>query len=403
VDKVYQEMVNQTEIEDLSDGGSSQEKSTKENPEDDSNTFQRGVKTLADIFIPILPAIVTAGLLLGLSNLLTTEGIFMEEAIVQAYPAWAGIANMVALIANTAFTFLSALVGWSAAPKFGGSSLLGVVLGLVLVNPTLISPSSVATAQDIPTWNLFGLEIQQIGYQGQVLPMLVASYFLAKIEIGMKKITPDSIQMLFVGPVALLVAGIASFIVIGPITLQLSQWITDGIIAIINFSPILGGLIYGGFYEPLVITGMHHLFLAVDLQLVGSTGGTFLWPMLALSNIAQGSAALAILFVSNKENTKGLALTSSISAYLGVTEPAMFGVNLNYRYGFISAMIGSALAGGWVLSQNVMASSIGIGGLPAFLSIFPENWGSFFIGMGIVLVIPFVLTLIIGKTKEAKS
>jgi len=209
--------------------------------------------------------------------------------------------------------------------------------------------------------------------------------------------------MLFVGPVALLVAGIASFIVIGPITLQLSQWITDGIIAIINFSPILGGLIYGGFYGPLVITGMHHLFLAVDLQLVGSTGGTFLWPMLALSNIAQGSAALAILFVSNKENTKGLALTSSISAYLGVTEPAMFGVNLNYRYGFISAMIGSALAGGWVLSQNVMASSIGIGGLPAFLSIFPENWGSFFIGMGIVLVIPFVLTLIIGKTKEAKS
>lgn len=401
VDKVYQEMIDQTGIEDTTKSDVKEEASKKN--EENTNAFQRGVKTLADIFIPILPAIVTAGLLLGISNLLTTEGIFMQQSIVQAYPAWSGIANMIALIANTAFSFLPALVGWSAAPKFGGSSLLGVVLGLVLVNPNLISPSNVATAGEIPTWNIFGLEIQQVGYQGQVLPMLVASYILAKIEVGMKKIVPDSIQMLFVAPTALLVTGILSFIVIGPITLQLSEWITSAIISIINFSPIIGGLIYGGIYGPLVITGMHHLFLAVDLQLIGSIGGTFLWPIVALSNVAQGSAALAILFVSNKENTKGLALTSSISAYLGVTEPAMFGVNLNYRYGFISAIVGSALAGAWILSQNVLASSIGIGGLPAFLSIFPENWGVFFIGMALALVVPFVLTLVIGKTKESRT
>lgn len=248
VDKVYQEMVNQTGIEDATKSDVKEEASKKDG--ENTNAFQRGVKTLADIFIPILPAIVTAGLLLGISNLLTTEGIFMEPSIVQAYPAWSGIANMIALIANTAFTFLPALVGWSAAPKFGGSSLLGVVLGLALVNPSLISPSSVATAGEIPTWNIFGLEIQQVGYHGQVLPMLVASYILAKIEVGMKKIVPDSIQMLFVAPTALLVTGVLSFIVIGPITLQLSEWITNAVISIINFSPTLGGLIYGASTGP---------------------------------------------------------------------------------------------------------------------------------------------------------
>ncbi|MBU5343957.1 PTS transporter subunit EIIC [Caldifermentibacillus hisashii] len=254
----------------------------------------------------------------------------------------------------------------------------------------------------ITYFNLFGLEIQKVGYQGQVLPVLVASWVLAKLELSLKKRIPDAFQLLLVAPIALLVTGFISFIVIGPVTFAIAKGITSAVVAIFKAAPILGGLIYGGLYAPLVITGMHHTFLAVDLQLIGSTGTTFLWPMVALSNIAQGSAALAMFFVLKEEKLKSLSATTAVSAYLGITEPAMFGVNLRYRFAFISAIIGSALAGAFITLQDVQAPSVGVGGLPAFLSILPGSWGSFFIGMAIVIIVPFALTLFFGKVRKAQ-
>jgi len=394
VDKAYQELVKQTGI------GEASKEDVKKASEQHLNPLQRAVKTLADIFIPILPAIVTAGLLMGINNLLTGPGIFFEKSVVEVYPQWADVASIINLIANTAFTFLPGLIGWSAMTRFGGSPLLGIVLGLMLVHPDLLNAWGYGSAEKVPTWNIFGLEVEKVGYQGQVLPVLIASYVLAKVEIFLKKRISDSFQMLLVAPIALLVTGFISFIAIGPITFAIGNAITDAVIAVFNFAPFLGGLLYGGLYAPLVITGMHHTFLAVDLQLIGNTGGTFLWPMVALSNIAQGSAALAMLFVLKDEKLKSLSVTSAVSAYLGVTEPALFGVNLRYRYAFISAITGSALAGAFISMQNVKAPSIGVGGLPGFLSIFPGNWGSFFIGMAIVIIIPFLLTITFGKAKK---
>jgi PTS system trehalose-specific IIC component len=272
----------------------------------------------------------------------------------------------------------------------------------MLVHPDLLNAWGYGAAEEIPTWNLFGLEVQKVGYQGQVLPVLLASYVLAKIEVFLKKRIPDAFQLLLVAPITLLLTGLVSFIAIGPITFAIGNVITDVVVGIFNVAPILGGLIYGGLYAPLVITGMHHTFLAVDFQLIGSTGGTFLWPMVALSNIAQGSAALAMMIVLKDEKLKSLSATSAVSAYLGITEPAMFGVNLRFRFAFISAIIGSALAGAFISLQGVKAPSIGVGGLPGFLSIFPENWGSFFIGMAIVLIVPFVLTIVLGKMRKSQ-
>ncbi|HEO8418208.1 PTS system trehalose-specific EIIBC component [Niallia sp. FSL W8-0635] len=396
VEKVYKELINQT-------GASEGSKDdVKKASEQNLNPLQRAVKMLADIFIPILPAIVTAGLLMGINNVLTGEGIFFDQSVVQAYPQWADFASIINLIANTAFTFLPGLIGWSAMTRFGGSPLLGIVLGLMLVHPDLLNAWGYGAAEDVPTWNIFGLEVEKVGYQGQVLPVLIASYVLAKLEIFLRKRIPDSFQMLFVAPVALLITGFVSFIAIGPITFFIGNLITNGVVAIFDFAPILGGLIYGGLYAPLVITGMHHTFLAVDLQLIGSTGGTFLWPMVALSNIAQGSAALAMLFIVKDEKLKSLSITSAVSAYLGVTEPALFGVNLRFRFAFISAIVGSAIAGAFISIQAVQAPSIGVGGLPAFLSIFPQNWGSFFIGMAIVIIVPFLLTLLFGKVRKVQ-
>jgi trehalose PTS system EIIBC or EIIBCA component len=291
VDKVYKELVSQTGV------GEASKDDVKKASEKHLNPLQRAIKTLADIFIPILPAIVTAGLLMGINNILTGPGIFFDEALIEVYPQWADVASIINLIANTAFVFLPGLIGWSAVNRFGGSPLLGIVLGLMLVHPDLLNAWGYGAAEEIPTWNLFGLEVQKVGYQGQVLPVLLASYVLSKIEVFLRKLIPDAFQLLLVAPITLLVTGLVSFIAIGPITFAIGNVITDAVVGIFNVAPIVGGLIYGGLYAPLVITGMHHTFLAVDLQLIGNTGGTFLWPMVALSNIAQGTAALAMMFI----------------------------------------------------------------------------------------------------------
>ncbi|EGL83449.1 PTS system, trehalose-specific IIBC subunit [Caldalkalibacillus thermarum TA2.A1] len=397
VDKVYHELTEITGI------GRATKQDVKDAAEKKLNPLQRAIKTLADIFIPILPAIVTAGLLMGIHNLLAGPGIFYEDqALIDVHTQWADLADIINLIANTAFVFLPALIGWSAVKKFGGSPLLGVVLGLMLVHPALLNAWAYAEAVQegtVPTWNLFGLEVSKIGYQGQVLPVLFAAYVLAKVEQFLDRRVPDAFKLLVVAPVTLLLTGFLAFTLIGPVTFAAGNAITSAFVTLFEHFALLGGLIYGGLYAVLVVTGMHHTFLAVDLQLIGTIGGTFLWPILALSNISQGSAALAMMFASRDKKIKGLSLTSSVSAYLGITEPAMFGVNLRFKYPFICALIGSATAAAFITLNQVRAASIGVGGLPGFLSIFPQQWGAFFIGMAIALIVPFALTLGYAKLR----
>ncbi|AGT32063.1 trehalose permease IIC protein [Geobacillus genomosp. 3] len=399
VDKVYNDLVELTGV------GRATKQEIKDAAEAKLNPLQRAIKTLADIFIPILPAIVTAGLLMGINNVLTGPGIFYEgKSFVDVHQQWADLANIINLIANTAFVFLPGLIGWSAVTKFGGSPLLGIVLGLMLVHPDLLNAWGWGAAKqegEIPVWNLFGLEVQKVGYQGQVLPVLVASYVLAKIELFLRKRIPDAFQLLLVAPLALLVTGFLAFIAIGPVTFTIGNAITSLFVGIFDNVPAIGGLLYGALYAPLVVTGMHHTFLPVDLQLITSTGGTFLWPILVMSNIAQGSAALAMMFVAKDEKLRGLSFTSAVSAYLGITEPAMFGVNLRFRFPFIAAMVGAAIAGMFITINKVIAPSIGVGGLPGFLSIVPQKWLPFFIGMAIAIAVPFVLTFIFGKVRKA--
>ncbi|MEH2995313.1 PTS system trehalose-specific EIIBC component [Bacillus amyloliquefaciens] len=401
VNKVYAELLKETGI------GEASKDDVKKAAAQNMNPLQRAVKTLADIFIPLLPAIVTAGLLMGLNNILTAEGIFYSaKSIVQVYPQWADLANMINLIAGTAFAFLPALIGWSAVKRFGGSPLLGIVLGLMLVHPDLLNAWGYGAAEqngDIPVWNLFGLEVQKVGYQGQVLPILLAAYLLARLELFLTKRTPEGIQLLVVAPVTLLVIGFLSFVIIGPITFAIGNALTAGLIAVFGQFSAIGGLLYGGLYSALVITGMHHTFLAVDLQLIGSKlGGTFLWPMLALSNIAQGSAALAMMLITKDKKQRGLSLTAGISAYLGITEPAIFGVNLRYKFPFVIAMISSGIAGMFISVKGVLASSVGVGGVPGIFSIMSRYWGPFAIGMLIVLILPFAGTYGYARLKRQK-
>lgn len=398
VDKVYKELVSLAGISEAS------KEETKAAAESKLNPIQRAIKTLADIFIPILPAIVTAGLLMGINNILTGPDIFYDgKSLIDVHTQFADFASIINLIANTAFVFLPGLIGWSAVKKFGGNPLLGIVLGLMLVHPDLLNAWAYGAAKEageIPYWNLFGLDVAKVGYQGQVLPILFASYLLARLEILLRKRIPEAFQLLLVAPIALLVTGFISFIVIGPITFAIGNGITAIFVSIFDNFALLGGVLYGAIYAPLVITGMHHTFLAVDIQLIGTHGATFLWPILALSNIAQGSSALAVMFATKDEKIKGLSFTSAVSAYLGITEPAMFGVNLRFKYPFICAIIGSSIAAGVITLNSVLASSIGVGGLPGIFSILPDKWLPFFIGMIIALIVPFVLTYTIAKVRK---
>ncbi len=296
------------------------------------NPLQKLVKVFSDVFMPIIPAIIVAGLLMGINNLLASEGLFIDDAtLIEAYPNLQGLWDLINMMANTAFVFLPALVGWSATKRFGGSEVLGIVMGLLLVHPDLLNAwgyGQAALEGDIPTFNILGsFEIEKVGYQGQILPILAAAFILSHIEMFLKKHVPNAIQLLVVPITTIVVTGFLALAIVGPLTRGLGNVIATGIVNVFEPVPVVGALLFGLLYAPLVVTGMHHLFLAIDLQLIAETNGTFLWPMLALSNIAQGAAALAMFLVFKHDaKQKSMASTSSISAFFGITEPAVAAV-----------------------------------------------------------------------------
>ena len=396
VDKIYVLFLDQTGLT-----TTTLEETDKVNS-DNSNKLQRFVKVLADVFIPILPAIVASGLLMGLNNILTNPGIFYAgKSVLDMHPGWVGISDLINVISSTAFAFLPALVGWSAVKKFGGNPVLGIVLGLILIHPSLMpGPQYVRNPQDVQFWNILGFNIAKIGYQGQVIPVLCASYILAKSEKFLTKYIPEMVQLIFVSPLALLFTGIVTFSFIGPITMQLSNIITGSIVSLFDISPVIAGFVLGGLVSPLVVTGMHHLLLGVNLQMIGTLAYTTIWPIQVMASLGQGAAALAMFFILKNKKVKGVALTAAISAWLGITEPAIFGINIRYKFPFIASMIGAAIAGAITAGAGVKAGSIGISGIPAPLSILTEYWGIYLIAMLVSIVITMLLTFVFSKRSK---
>ena len=240
-----------------------------------------------------------------------------------------------------------------------------------------------------------------IGYQAQVIPAILAGFTLVYLERFFRKITPASISMIIVPFFALVPTVLIAHVVLGPIGWTIGSWISTVVYAGLtsSFRWLFAG-IFGFAYAPLVITGLHHMTNAIDLQLMAQVGGTSLWPMIALSNIAQGSAVLAMIYLQRKnEEEKQVSIPACISAYLGVTEPALFGVNLKYGFPFICGMIGSGIAAIISVGSGVMANAIGIGGLPGILSIQPNSIPMFAVAMVVAIVVPFILTVVVGRKK----
>ena len=368
---------------------------------DNQTPLQKVMSNIAEIFAPLIPAIICGGLILGFRNILETAVVLQDGTFL------AGLDKFLWIIGEAVFhTGIPVGICWSVQRKMGGTPMLGIVLGLTLISGQLVNAYGVAgMAADAwapnYVWNFGFASFRMIGYQAQVIPAILAAFTLAYLERFFKKIVPQVLQMILVPFCSLLLAVMAAHFVLGPIGWKVGEWVSAFVMAGISGNlRVLFGAVFGFFYAPLVITGLHHMSNAIDLQLINSTGGTMLWPMIALSNIAQGSAVAGMSYLQ-KKNAKAQEVNypSMISCWLGVTEPAMFGINLKYQWPFYCAMIGSCLAAVISTMFGVTAASIGVGGLPGIISIFPKYMLIFAIAMLVALVVPFVLTVAIGRKK----
>lgn len=382
------------------------------------NVIQKLVGTLSEIFTPLLPAIIVGGLILGFRNILegvqiqalgqvvedgvkkvTSEGVPVWNTITQVSPFWNGVNSFLWLPGEAIFHFLPVGISWSVTRKMGTTQILGIVLGITLVSPQLLNAYAVnsTSAAEIAknwSWDFGFFTMDKIGYQAQVIPAMAAGFLLAYLEKFFRKHIPEAVSMIFVPLFALIPTIIASHAIIGPIGWKIGQ----GISFVVNtgltssLSWLFGG-IFGILYAPLVITGLHHTALAIDAQLIADYGSTNLWPLIDLSNIAQGASVLAIYLLHKKNKKEAeISVPATISAWLGVTEPAMFGINLKYLYPFIAAMIGSGVAGMVSTLMGVRANAIGVGGLPGILAIRGEDMLKFILPMVIAIIVPIVLT-----------
>ncbi|OEA12582.1 PTS trehalose transporter subunit IIBC [Vibrio parahaemolyticus] len=397
VDEVYKVLI------ELSGKSEASKDESKNAARQNMNIVERGISHLAEIFVPLLPAIITGGLILGFRNVIGDIKMFDGQTLTEISQFWATVHSFLWLIGEAIFFFLPVGVCWSTVKKLGGTPILGITLGVTLVSPQLMNAYLIGK-QAPEVWDFGLFVIEKVGYQAQVIPAMLAGMALAFIETHLKRIIPSYLYLVVVPFVSLIASVILAHSIIGPFGRMLGDGVAFAAKAAMTGDfAMIGSTIFGFLYAPLVITGIHHTTNAVDLQLMQELGGTPIWPLIALSNIAQASAVVGIIIISKKQDEREISVPAAISAYLGVTEPAMYGINLKYKFPMLSAMIGSACAATICGSAGVMANGIGVGGLPGILSIQPQFWGIFALAMLVAMVVPAALTLILYKRAQAKG
>ena len=367
--------------------------------------LQKIMGALGEIFAPLIPALICGGLILGFRNVIGEINFFNNgtQSLADISRFWAGMYSFLWLIGEAVFHMLPVGIVWSITKKMGTTQILGIILGLTLVSPQLLNGFSVATTApaDIPVWDFGFFKVQQIGYQGQVIAAIMAGFVLVYLEKFFKKHCPEVVSMIVVPFCSLVPAVVIAHTVVGPIGWKIGDGIANVVYGglMSPFGVIFAGL-FGLLYAPIVMTGLHHMTNAIDSQLINAYDGTILWPMIALSNIAQGSSVLAMSLLQKKnERAQQVNVPACISCYLGVTEPALFGVNLKYGFPLVCGMIGSAAAAMISVGFGVQALSIGVGGLPGILSIESDFYLQFLLAMAVAVAVPFFLTLAVGSRK----
>ncbi|QEZ92264.1 MULTISPECIES: sucrose-specific PTS transporter subunit IIBC [Proteus] len=356
------------------------------------NPFQRIARLLSNIFVPIIPAIVASGLLMGLLGLMkTNQWVSPDNALY----------IMLDMCSSAAFIILPILIGFTAAKEFGGNPYLGATLGGILTHPALTNAWGVAAGFN--TMNFFGLEVAMIGYQGTVFPVLLAVWFMSVLEKQLRKVVPNALDLIITPFLTVIISGFVALLVIGPVGRLLGDGISLILSTLITQAGWIAGLIFGGLYSVIVITGIHHSFHAVEAGLLGNPniGVNFLLPIWAMANIAQGGACIAVWFKTNDAKIKAITIPSGFSAMLGITEAAIFGINLRYGKPFIAALIGGAAGGAWVVGSHVYMTAVGLTAIPGIAIVQAGSISNYVIGLVIAFLTAFVLSLLLKYKVES--
>lgn len=353
-----------------------------------SNIFKRAIKTLGDVFVPIIPAIVASGLLMGL-----LEGLgraFPELASSDTY-------TLLSLFANAAFTFLPVLIAISTAKVFGGNLFLGAVIGMIMIHPNLVNAWNVAGMESVPQFSVwFGLyDINQVGYQGHVIPIVIAVMLMSKLEKKLHKIVPEMIDLFVTPLVTVLVTGYLTLTIIGPVFAVAENWVLEGVQWLIMLPMGIGSFLMGGVYATTVVSGVHHMYNVIEAGMLSANGLNIWMPIASAANVAQGAAALAIAIKTKNSKIKALALPASLSAFLGITEPAIFGVNIRYVKPFIAGSIGGACGALVASIFNVGATAYGVTGLFGFLITTNASFG-YLLTIIVAAAVGFVVSWLLG-------
>ena len=415
VDFVFSEMVAKGDVKEVSKDEAREAGAKKGNP------ASILIKTIADIFVPILPALIAGGMMMALNNVLTAEGLFGSQSLVQRWPRLGDYANLINMISSGAFAFLPILVGYSSAKRFGGNVYLGAAMGAAMVSTSLLPASSMsdetarvnfwnyqATISNAADhWTLFGMHIDKIGYQSMVIPVLCVTWILSVIEKWLHKRLSGTTDFLLTPLTTLLLTGFLAFVVIGPITREMSNWITDGLAWTYNTLGAIGGAFLGMTYSPIVVTGLHQSFPAVELPLIAEMNnggpGSFIFPIASMANVAQGAAALAVSFKTRDAKMKALAGAGGASAVVGITEPAIFGVNLRLRWPFFIGIGVASLGGAAVALLHIHSQALGAAGFMGFASIVPQDIPKYLFLEATVFVLAFSAAFAYGSTRGRAS
>ena len=399
VDQVYAKMVANHGVREVS------KDEAKEEAEKGGNLFSRFIKMIADIFVPILPALVAGGLMMAINNVMTAEGLFGEQSLTQMYPGIADYAALINMVSSAAFASLPVLVGFSAAKRFGGNVYLGAAIGAAMVSSDLLNAwntgAALAGEAQVSYWHIFGMDVAKIGYQAQVIPTLAVTYVMCLIEKSLHKVLKGTADFLLTPLITMLVTGFLAFTIIGPVTRVAAEYLTWGINWTYSTLGVFGGLLFGLVYSPIVVTGLHQSFPAIEIPLLPVNGGVgdFIFPVASMANVAQGAAALAVFFKTRDAKLKGLAGAGGASAVFGITEPAIFGVNLRLRWPFFCAMAAAAIGSAGVALLNVRGQALGAAGFVGFVSIMPKSIPAYLALEVLVFVLSFGFTFAYAMTR----
>lgn len=370
------------------------------------NPLQKAIKSLSDVFVDIIPGLLAAALLMGITGLLGQQGIFGEQSIIEMYPSLAGFNRFIQITSTGIFTVLPLLIAYSSTKRYGGNPVLGLVIGAIMLHPDLANAYGVGNGTVEPeVINIFGLNVELVAFQGGIIIALIIGFITAKLDIFFNKKIPDLVK-LFLSPLATVtVSAFLLFTLIGPFGRGLANIVTTSLLWATTNLGIFGYMLFAGIQQIIVITGLHHVIGAVEAQLIADTGRNFIMPLMSVSLIGQGGAVLGYLVLNwNNMKARQIGLSSFASVLFGISEPAIFGVTLKNKFPLIAGCLGGALGGAYVYIAKVTAIGFGATALPGFAIVAAENSGhiNYLIAHLIALVAGTVFTIVIGKLNKRK-